>query len=74
LDLLGEQSGKWQSFLELLAWARLEHMGLACMGCLSATGVIAYLAKSHSNSDVEKELLATLPRFQPSSLSTSSLS
>lgn len=66
LDLLGEQGGKRQNILELLAWARQEHMGLTCMDCPSAVGIIAHLARSHSNSDVEKELLATLCRFQPS--------
>lgn len=34
---------------------------------LSVLGVIAHLAKIHSNSDVEKDLLVTLSRFQSSS-------
>lgn len=41
---------------------------------LSVVEVIAHLAESHSNSDVEKELLVTLSRFQSSPLTTSLLS
>lgn len=41
---------------------------------VSVVGVIAHLAKSHSNSDVEEELLETLSRFQPSLLATFLLS
>lgn len=64
LEWLGEH---WE-VAELLReprWGQAAAYGPRMLGlALSAPGVIARLAGSHSSSDVEKELLVTLPRFQ----------